>query len=187
MARQRNERDDELRRVYRTHVRAVFAFLAYSVPRETAEDLTSTTFERVVKAWDRFDPQLASERTWVLTIARNALTDHFRRQHHRRTISTDEHPALLDRMIDIDDPLTRRIGIDGLVGWLRELNPREQEILALRFGADLSAREIATATELTEANVHQIVSRALRALRALAADSEISDSAALPPAPADHE
>lgn len=168
MARPPADRDDAFRRLYRTHVRAVYAFFAYSVSTETAEDLTSMTFERALKAFDRFDPEKAGERTWLLAIARNALTDHYRRQQHRNATSTDEHPALLDRLVSSDDALARFISHESLVGWLSELGPRQQEILAMRFGADLSAREIADALEMSEANVHQITSRALRQLRARA-------------------
>lgn len=126
------------------------------------------TFERVMKAWDRFDPALASERTWVLAIARNALTDHYRRQRLRTTVSTDEHPALLDTLLTVEDPLARQMSADGLAAWLGQLGDRERQVLAMRYGADMSAKEIAESLELTEGNVHQIVSRALRRLRAAA-------------------
>lgn len=169
--------NDELRRVYRAHVGAVYAFLSYSVSKETAEDLTSTTFERVLKAYDRFDPQKASERTWILTIARNALTDHYRRQAHRTTVSTDEHPLLLDRLVEADDPLARHLRVEGVTTWLAGLSEREQEIVALRFGADLPARDVAQLTGLTEQNVHQVSSRALRRLRAQADSAGVNDSA----------
>lgn len=168
--------DDDLRRVYRAHVSAVYAFFAYTVSKETAEDLTSTTFERVLKAYGRFDPRKASERTWIMTIARNALTDHFRRQAHRKAVSTDEHPLLLDRLVEADDPLARQLRVEGVTEWLRELGEREQEVLAMRFGADMPARDVADVTGLSEQNVHQISSRALRKLRARADRSEISDS-----------
>lgn len=168
--------EDELRRVYRAHVSAVYAFFAYSVSKETAEDLTSTTFERVLKAYERFDPNRASERTWILTIARNALTDHYRRQAHRQAVSTDEHPLLLDRLVETDDPLARQLRVDGITGWLRELSEREQEILALRYGADMPARDVAELTGLSEQNVHQISSRALRRLRARAESQPVTDS-----------
>lgn len=156
---------EDFRRFYRVHVRAVFAFFAYSASRETAEDLTSATFERALKAWDRFDPDRASERTWVLAIARNLLTDHFRRQRHRTAVSFDEHPALLDRLVSTDDPLATQLSADGVVEWLERLPERDREVLALRFGADLTAAEVAAETGLSEANVHQIVSRSLRRLR----------------------
>ncbi len=168
---------EELRRVYRAHVRAVYAFLAYSVSREVAEDLTSTTFERVVRSWDKFDPARASERTWVMAIARNALTDHFRRQRHRTTVSTDEHPVLLEQLASAEDPLARQLTHETLVSWLGSLGDRERQVLAMRFGADMSARDVANALDIAEGNVHQIASRALRRLRAVEAPEKISDSA----------
>ena len=158
---------DELRRVYREHVSAVFAFFAYAVSRETAEDLTATTFERVIRAWSGYDAQRGPERAWVLAIARNLLTDHYRRQSHRDTVSTDQHPLLLDTLSS-DDWIERRLTHAELHGWLEQLGQREREILALRYGADLRATEIAELTGLTAANIHQIVSRSLRRLRELA-------------------
>ncbi len=108
----------------------------------------------------------------MLAIARNALTDHYRRQKHRATVSTDEHPALIDSLATVDDPLARELAFDGLLAWLAQLGERDRHVLALRYGADLSAREIAGNLGLSEANVHQIISRALRRLRTLAASAE---------------
>jgi len=171
--------------VYRTHVRPVFAFFSYSVTRETAEDLTSLTFERVLKAWDGYDPQRASERTWVLAIARNALTDHFRRQSHRSAVSLDEHPGIVDSLVSSDDPLARQLAVEGFTEWLRVLPPRDREILALRFGADLAASEIAAALDMSEGNVHQVTSRALRRLRTVASAATDAGSDAQASSPAD--
>jgi RNA polymerase sigma factor (sigma-70 family) len=162
---------EDLRRVYRTHVRAVHAFLAYSVRADVAEDLTADTFERVIRAWDRFDPARASERTWILSIARNALTDHFRRSSHRQTVSTDEQPALLDRLSG-DDALAVRVRVDGVKEWLEQLDERERLLVALRYGGDLTTAEVAEETGLSLANVQQILSRCLRRLRKAAESAE---------------
>jgi RNA polymerase sigma-70 factor (ECF subfamily) len=153
--------------VYREHVSAVYAFFGYSVSKETAEDLTASTFERVIRGWNDYDPERGQERTWVLAIARNLLTDHYRRQRHRDTISTDEHPILLD-VLSSDDWVESRLTHAELHEWLGELGQREQEVLALRYGAELRATEIAELTGLSAANVHQIVSRSLRRLREVA-------------------
>ena len=160
----RGDRDAELRRVYREHVDAVFAFFAYSVSRAHAEDLTSATFERVIRSWRRYDAAKASERTWILAIARNQLTDHYRRQRHRDAVSLDEHPMLADTLAGADEG-QRRLDRDEVRSWLADLGEREQFVLALRYGADLTARDIASLTDLSEANVHQILSRTLRKLR----------------------
>lgn len=155
---------DELRQVYREHVGAVYAFFAYSVPRPVAEDLTSSTFERVIRSWPSYDPRKAGVRTWILTIARNQLTDHYRRASHRRARSTDEEPALLEGLAagDSADAVLERAAFRAL---LESSNEREREVLALRYGSDLSANEVAELLGLSPANVHQIASRALRRLR----------------------
>ena len=59
------------------------------------------------------------------------------------------------------------LGLDpALERALAELGEREREIIALRFGGDLSGPEIAQLTDLTLANVQQILSRSLRRMRA---------------------
>ena len=161
----RGRPEEVLRRVYREHAGAVFAFFAYSVAREAAEDLTGSTFERVVRSWSSFDANRASERTWILSIARNQLIDFYRREGIRPTVSSDEHPQLLDLLGSGEDPLERRLSIEELKSWLSHLTAREQEVLALRYGADLQAAEIAELCDLSTANVHQILSRSLKRLR----------------------
>jgi RNA polymerase sigma-70 factor (ECF subfamily) len=156
---------DELEAVYRAHVASIYGFFAYSVGRDLAEDLTAATFERVVRSWSRGDASRSAERTWIYAIARNLLTDHLRRQRHRSGPSLDEHPALLDGIASNEDPVQRTLDADAVNCWLRELRPRAREVLALRYCADFSVAEIARVMDLTEANVHQICSRALRHLR----------------------
>jgi RNA polymerase sigma factor (sigma-70 family) len=173
----------ELQEAYRDNVDSVYAYFAYFVGASAAEDLTAATFERVVRAWRSFDPRRATERTWIFAIARNILTDHYRRERHRAGPSLDEHPGLLTELVSADDPAARRLGIDAVKDWLSRLTPREREVLALRYGADLSTTEIAAALGLSEANVHQIASRALRRLREDAASPEPSRSGGQFPAP----
>jgi RNA polymerase sigma-70 factor (ECF subfamily) len=155
---------DELRQVYRDHVDAVYAFFAYSVARPIAEDLTSATFERVLRSWKSYDARKAGVRTWILAIARNQLTDHYRRASHRNARSVDDEPALLESLAarDVVGEVLER---DAFRALLRSSGEREREVLALRYGADLSANEVAELLGLSSANVHQIASRALRRLR----------------------
>jgi len=166
----RPSRDEELRAVYQENVAAVYAFLAYSVSRDTAEDLTSATFERVLRSWGSFDPSRSSVRAWILVIARHLLADHYRRQRHRAGPSLDEHPVILETLVTPDDATARFLEAETAKSWLSELSERERDVLAMRYGADMTAAEIARALDLTEANVHQINSRALRRLRQLLTD-----------------
>jgi RNA polymerase sigma-70 factor (ECF subfamily) len=149
--------------VYDEHVWRVYGFLAYRIDdRHTVEDLTQATFERALRAWGRFDPRRASEQTWLLSIATNLVIDHRRRD---RTVLVE---AIDDRWLAPSaGPEERALGSPELAGALAELTEREREVLALRFGGDLTGAEIAGVLGLSLANVQQITSRALRKLRTL--------------------
>src|SRR5579862_6878769 len=148
--------------VFEAHVWEVHGFFAYRLgSRGEAEDLTQATFERGLRAWSRFDPRRASPRTWLLAIAHNLLVDHYRSRARRREVSLPDGldpPASDERLgLGLDQALARA---------LDDLADREREIIALRFGGDLTGPEIAAITGLSLANVQQILSRALRRLRA---------------------
>jgi RNA polymerase sigma factor (sigma-70 family) len=158
-----NRAQSEFARVYDDHVWRVYGFLAYRVrDRETAEDLTQATFERALRAWSRFDARRASESTWLLTIARNLLIDHQRRDRPTPTDQIDERV-----LPTVPGPESRITGSPELAAALAQLGEREREILALRFGGDLTGPEVSEMLGLTVANVQQIMSRSLRRLRAL--------------------
>jgi RNA polymerase sigma-70 factor (ECF subfamily) len=161
---------------YDEHVWAIYGFFAYRVRnRADAEDLTQQTFERALRAWHRFDPERGSQGTWLLAIARNLLIDHHRADRGHRNEPIDEvgDERLGSHLADPD------LGLEpALAGALAELRPRDREIVALRFGGDLTGAEIADMTGLTLANVQQILSRSLRRLR------EALDGRAVPESPA---
>jgi RNA polymerase sigma-70 factor, ECF subfamily len=153
--------ENEFARVYEEHVWRVFGFIAYRMgDRDAAEDLTQATFERALRAWSRFDPRRGSERTWLLAIAHNVLVD-----HHRRKRPTVLGPIGEDAFPSIPGPEERMGGAPELLEALGTLSDRDREILALRYGGDLSGPEIAELLGLSLANVHQILSRSLRTLR----------------------
>ncbi len=167
-------------RLYEEHVWNVYGFFGYRVgSRQEAEDLTQATFENALRAFHRFDRRRASFQTWVMTIARNLLIDHYRsdRSHHQQPIgSAAEAEAALGE-VAADEP---DLGIaPDLDAALAELGPRERELIALRFGADMTTQQIAELTDLTVANVQQILSRSLRRLRAqLEGDAESTGTGA---------
>lgn len=153
--------------VYEAHVSRVYGFLAYRLDqRSDAEDLTQATFERALKAWHRYDPSRAAIGTWLIAIANNLLIDHYRsdRSGGLERLDSDDLPeAWIPSAPAVDEDL----GLDpALQTALQKLTQREREAVALRYGADLSGAEIAAVLGLNVANIHQLLSRALRKLRA---------------------
>jgi RNA polymerase sigma-70 factor (ECF subfamily) len=154
---------DDFAAVYDAHVGQVFGFFAYRLGRrEEAEDLCQLTFERALRAWGRYDPARSAPATWLLAIAGNLLIDHYRRRPGRdRPIDDIEESRL-----PVAESGGPEFGLDApLEAALASLGARQRELIALRYGADLTGPEIATVCGLSLANVQQILSRALRQLR----------------------
>jgi RNA polymerase sigma factor (sigma-70 family) len=176
--------ESEFSRVYDEHVWRVYGFLAYRLgDRSAAEDLTQATFERALRAWSRFDPRRASEITWLLAIARNLLIDHHRRDRSHVTEPIEERLAPL-----VPGPEEQLSSCPELILALARLSERDREVVALRFGGDMSGPDIAQVLGLTLANVQQILSRSLRKLRGLLEEAGYETPSAAramstPPAP----
>ena len=148
----------------------VYGFHGYRLrSKAETEDLTQETFERALKAWNRFDPGRGELRTWLLAIARNVYIDHRRRQQARpRVVAGD----VVDTRLDPGSRLEEGVALEPeLAAALKRLSQREREAIALRFGGDLPAKEIAEVLGVSVANAQQILSRALRRLRSIL-DSE---------------
>lgn len=148
---------------YDEHVWHVYGFFAYRVrDRADAEDLTQRTFERALKAWSRYDPERAPVGAWLISIARNLLVDHYRADRSSKQEPLD---AVGEEALGSEPPAPD-LGLDpALAAALATLSPRDREIVALRFGGDLTGPEIAQLTGLALANVQQVLSRSLRRLR----------------------
>jgi RNA polymerase sigma-70 factor, ECF subfamily len=155
--------ENDFSEVYEQHVWHVYGFFAYRLrSRLDAEDLTQQTVERALRAWEQFDPERAAPGTWLIAIARNLLIDHYRRDRSAQERLLDSEDSRGVVYIDPD------LGVDpDLADALDALGDREREVIALRFGADLTGREIAEQLEISVANAQQILSRSLRRLRKL--------------------
>jgi RNA polymerase sigma factor (sigma-70 family) len=159
-------READFERLYAEHAQALFGFLVYRTgDRVVAEDIVADTFERALRARRRFDRRKGSEKTWLYTIALNRLRDHVRRAGaEERAVGrlgagqTDHDEARAQHRVEQRQTLTAA---------LAELAPEEREAIALRFGGDLSLREIAKVTGVPMTTAEGRVYRALGKLREL--------------------
>jgi RNA polymerase sigma factor (sigma-70 family) len=157
-----------LETAYDEHVWRVYGFFAYRLDsRSDAEDLTQATFERAVRSFARYDARKASMATWLMAIAHNLLIDHYRHNRGPGTEPIGDDGVASDRLGQTAGP-EADLGLDpDLAAALAALTPRDREVVALRYGGDLSGPEIAELTGLSLANVQQVLSRSLRRMRKL--------------------
>lgn len=165
MKREKSGKSTDFEEVYRTCFDPVYAFVAYRVgSRQAAEDITSQVFEKAFRSYSGFDPGRAAVSTWLFTIARNAVFDHFRGLNRRMHLEFDERIAASSS----DDPsyeLEAGERQRELAAAMSSLEDREQELLALKFGAGLTNRQIAGLIDTSESNVGTILYRSLGKLK----------------------
>jgi RNA polymerase sigma-70 factor (ECF subfamily) len=150
--------------IYTSELPRIFNFFRYRVgDGDLAEDLTASTFERAWKARGRYQRDRAAFSTWLFTIARTVATDHYRRLHD--VLSVEEVSAEASGPTPIEAS-EREADFTFLSTLLAELAPREHELIAWKYGAGLSNREIARLASLSESNVGTILARVTARLRA---------------------
>jgi RNA polymerase sigma-70 factor, ECF subfamily len=152
----------------------VYAYVAYRIgDGADAEDVTSNTFERALRYRKSFDPSRGEPISWLLGIARRCVDDFFT---HRPQFADDPPEPVAPG--NLEEDTARRL---RLAGAMRVLGDRERELVALRYGADLSAPEIGKLLELQPGTVRVALHRALGQLRE-ALDEGAAASASSPAA-----
>ena len=130
-----------------------------------ADDLTALVFERALANLKTFRPRGAPFSAWLFGIARNAINDFYRRQRDHLPLE-----FALDQAVDEPVPevfVTHQEQHSALLIALSRLNDRERDLLALKFAADLTHKQIAQLTNMTETSVSVALFRALQRLRSI--------------------
>jgi len=150
--------------VYAEQLPRVYNFFRYRVgDGPVAEDLTSVTFEKAWRARGRYRRDLGGFATWLTAIARNVAVDHFRAA--RPSAPLDEAAGVAAGP-GPEELAEQRSDLDRLERLLQGLPGRERELIALKYGAELTNRDIARLTGLSESNVGTRLHRAVQSLRA---------------------
>ncbi len=149
--------------VYADHAPRVYNYFRFRLGIEAdAADLTSRTFEKAWRSRSRYRHDLAGFATWLFTIAKNVRLDHVKGQRCHLPID-----AALDVTADgtPEKDAERGSNLSRLALLTRSLSDRERDLIALKYGAELTNRLIADLTGLSESNVGSILHRVVCSLR----------------------
>jgi RNA polymerase sigma factor (sigma-70 family) len=152
-------------RLYGEYAAPLYGFLAYRTGnRSLAEDLVADSFERAWSSRFRFDLRRGSQKTWLYSIALNRLRDHARRE----TIEARALHAVAELQNGngsshrtIEQAELRQI----LLTAMGVLPDEERDALSLRYGGDLSLREIASLLGVPRTTVEGRIYRGLKKLK----------------------
>jgi RNA polymerase sigma-70 factor (ECF subfamily) len=157
--------------VQRFHRRIYNICYRFAGSADDAQDLTQEVFIKVYRTVGSFDGEKASFGTWVTTVTRNLLVDHFRKtRNDRATDSIDatqgadeDGPTLADRLTtDVESPqahVESRERREMVHKALQQVSPDLREAVILRDLQDMDYREIAQVLKVPEGTVKSRINR----------------------------
>jgi RNA polymerase sigma-70 factor, ECF subfamily len=143
-------------------IERIYAFVSYRVgDGPDAEDITSETFARALRFRSQFDPRRGEPIAWLIGIARRCIHDELA----DKPIAVSEFPESA-AVGDLAADAAGRIDVHRAVA---RLSGRDRELIALRYGADLTSRQIGEALGMQPNAVDVALHRALQNLRTVLA------------------
>jgi RNA polymerase sigma-70 factor, ECF subfamily len=150
-------------RLYDALVDSIYRYVAVRLRRrEDAEDVTQLVFERIVAALPRYRHSGRPFAAWAFRIARNAVIDHQRRLRPTEPLGTIAEP--MDGQ-ELEARALHHEEVRELREAIRHLTPDQQEALALRYAAGLSAEEAARVMGRQAGTIRGLTFRAIESLR----------------------
>jgi RNA polymerase sigma-70 factor, ECF subfamily len=147
---------------------SVYRFVYYRTRSQSlAEDLTSETFLRALRNMSGFRWQGKDFGAWLMTIARNLCTDHFKAGRTRLEMTTEDMGAHDDATEGPESAVLASLTNEVLLDGLRQLSDEQRDCLIMRFLQGLSIAETAEVLGRSEGAVKQLQLRGVRNLAKL--------------------
>jgi RNA polymerase sigma-70 factor (ECF subfamily) len=163
--------------IYQHYAGSLLAyFLARGLDRATAEDLTSETFIRALRAIGTVSYQGKEIGAWLRTIARNLTVDHVKSGRYRHETLTADLLYLGHSTTSPESQVLASFELNDLSHHLRQLSDDQRKCLILRRVLGLSVSETAVALEKSTEAVKALLYRACRYLNAAVAASDGHDT-----------
>ncbi len=160
--------EPEIALLYRKYAPGILAYVRNHITsQEDAEDLVVEVFLAAMES-ETFAPlSEKAKQSWLWRVTRNKVIDTYRRSKTRQSVNLDHAADHLfeDELFSPENAALRQEDYMDLYTYLQNLPAHQQEILRLRFGQELSCREIATALSKQENVVRVTLSRSLNLLR----------------------
>lgn len=130
--------------------------------KELAEDVTSSVFIKMIKVVKEFDENKSNSiKPLLFRIAHNLLIDQQRNMSYQSDLDETKHA----QTPDLDKPIIISTLQEKITKIMLKLNERYQQILSLKYYAELTTDEIADVMNLNKNNVYVLLTRAHEAFR----------------------
>ena len=133
-----------------------------------AEDITIQTFSKAFDKINSFDEKYVFK-TWLIAISKNVHIDLLRKKNASISIETsreqeDKVYLVIDENPTPEDKIIREQNLAKLLRDIKQLKPKYQEVIQLRYFQELSYKEISTQINEPMSNVKVKLLRAKKLL-----------------------
>jgi RNA polymerase sigma-70 factor (ECF subfamily) len=138
-----------------------------------AEDLTSELFMRLLLAVQNGNIWKQSFTAWLYRVAHNLVVDHYR----KRPPLTEDLEVVngISAASGADEMVEQSMAVDQLFQGVQQLTPEQQEVLVLRFGEGLTAKEVGEIIGKSTGAVEALQRRGIAGLRRIMNRGEEDD------------
>jgi RNA polymerase sigma-70 factor (ECF subfamily) len=155
--------EEAFARLYDGYVERVYRFVYFRVSDETVtEDLVAQVFLKAWQSLDRYKVSSAPFISWLYTIARNLVIDHYRSK--RETVPLEEAVALPSDMQSPDEEVQLHFDLEAMRDSLQALSADQQQVLILKYIAGLPNPDIAKIMNKNEGTIRGLQMRGLQTL-----------------------
>ncbi len=161
-----NSDTEKFSEIFNKYFDKVYQFFYFRLRNASdAEDLAAETFEKVLKNFHSFEERGHGMAAWIFKIARNALSDFFRKKKFQidsiDELEPSREPSKDFSLKDLDRDMLK----EKLWEVVETLPERQKAVWGLKLSSDLPHKEIGKILGVSEANVNVIVHRSLTTLK----------------------
>jgi RNA polymerase sigma-70 factor (ECF subfamily) len=162
-----------LTQIYEENFDRIYRYIVVKIgDRTEAEDMTQQVFLNVLKSISSYQWKGMPFTSWLYRIAHNQVVDYLRKKSSRVTVPLDE--SMADAGSDPEQSAVRRMQIEELTVAAKKLTQAQQEVISLRFAAELSIAEAAKVMGKSEGAIKALQHSAIAALRRVLAPGVVS-------------
>jgi RNA polymerase sigma-70 factor, ECF subfamily len=164
---QRAQKQDSeaLTRIYEAYFDKIYRYLVVRVRNEIeAEDLTQQVFMKVLQSISSYKSKGVPFSSWIYRIAHNQMVDFMRQQNKKATVDI-EGLQLPDNADDPQQVMEQQVDVEEVKKATQKLTAAQQEVLSLRFTAELSIAQCAEIMGKREGAIKALQHSAVLALR----------------------
>ncbi len=151
-------------KLYELYFDKIYSYIYYrTFNHPITEDLTSETFMKVLRSLDRFEwKENGSFSAWIFRIAQNVVNDYYR---NKKEVVDIEKISDSSWLRNPEDELLDKVEKDIIKSALSKLTKDQQEVVILRYGANMKFHEIAKVKNKSDVAVRALFFRAMHSLK----------------------